>query len=224
MIEAIDLKKSFNLGGREIKVLKGIDFRIAPGERIAICGESGAGKSTLLQIIGTLDKPTGGSITYAGEEIFQRSETALACWRNRSIGFVFQFHHLLPEFNALENVMLPALIGGQPTTKAQKLATELLERVGLGERLEHKPGELSGGEQQRIALARALIRRPKALLADEPTGNLDTETSSEILDLLLECNREFNTTLLLVTHSQRLASRMDRTLQIINGHLQTEEP
>jgi lipoprotein-releasing system ATP-binding protein len=220
MIKAEQLQKSFFLEGREIRVLKGIDFQIDPGERIAICGESGAGKSTLLHIIGALDKPTGGRITYGGENIFARSEAELARWRNHSIGFVFQFHHLLPEFSALENVMTPALIGGSSFPEARQQATELLRRVGLEDRLEHKPGQLSGGEQQRVALARALIMRPKAVLADEPTGNLDDDTSREIIDLLLECNRQFNTTLLLVTHSQRLAGCMDRTLYIANGQIQ----
>ena len=219
MIAACSLKKSFFLEGREIPVLKGIDFHIGAGERIAICGESGAGKSTLLQIIGSLDKPTGGRITYDGEEIFARSEPELARWRNASIGFVFQFHHLLPEFSALENVMTPALIGGSAFPEARRQATELLERVGLKDRLSHKPGQLSGGEQQRVALARALVMQPRAVLADEPTGNLDDDTSREIIDLLLECNRQFNTTLLLVTHSQRLAGRMDRTLYIANGRI-----
>ena len=220
MIKADGLKKSFFLEGQEIPVLKGIDFRIEPGERIAICGESGAGKSTLLHIIGALDKPTGGRITYGGEDIFTRSEADLAHWRNASIGFVFQFHHLLPEFSALENVMTPPLIGGVPHREARRQALDLLERVGLKNRLKHKPGQLSGGEQQRVALARALVMRPKAVLADEPTGNLDDATSLEIIDLLLECNRQFNTTLLLVTHSRRLAAYMDRTLYISSGHLQ----
>jgi len=219
MIEAENLKKSFFLEGQEIPVLKGIDFRIEAGERIAICGESGAGKSTLLHIIGALDKPTAGRITYSGEDIFDRSEAGLARWRNTSIGFVFQFHHLLPEFSALENVMTPPLIGGRPRRQARQLAIDLLSRVGLANRLKHKPGQLSGGEQQRVALARALVMRPKAVLADEPTGNLDDNTSQEIIELLLDCNRQFNTTLLLVTHSQRLAAHMDRTLYISNGHL-----
>ncbi len=223
MIEARDLKKSFFLGGREITVLRGIDFTIAPGERIAICGESGAGKSTMLHIIGSLDKPTAGRITYGGEDIFSRSEAELAQWRNTSIGFVFQFHHLLPEFSALENVMTPMLIGGIGGREARRRATSLLEQVGLGERLAHKPGELSGGEQQRVALARALVMRPKAVLADEPTGNLDEGTSEEIINLLLDCNREFNTTLLLVTHSPRLAARMDRTLYLSNGRIREHD-
>ncbi|NPA24558.1 MAG: ABC transporter ATP-binding protein [Deltaproteobacteria bacterium] len=223
MIEARDLKKSFFLGGQEITVLKGIDFTIAPGERIAICGESGAGKSTMLHIIGSLDKPTAGRITYGGEDIFSRSEAELAQWRNTSIGFVFQFHHLLPEFSALENVMTPMLIGGTGGKEARRRATSLLEQVGLGQRLAHKPGELSGGEQQRVALARALVMRPKAVLADEPTGNLDEGTSEEIINLLLDCNREFNTTLLLVTHSPRLAARMDRTLYLSNGRIREQD-
>ncbi|MCD6292528.1 MAG: ABC transporter ATP-binding protein [Deltaproteobacteria bacterium] len=217
MIKVEALKKSFFLDKREISVLKGLDFTVAAGECIAICGESGTGKSTLLQIIGSLDRPTGGSVKFMGTDIFSRSEKALAKWRNLSLGFVFQFHHLLPEFSALENVMTPALINGISMLEAKKMASQLLQEVGLEKRLKHKPGELSGGEQQRVALARALIMRPQAVLADEPTGNLDAGTSEEIVDLLLECNREFNTTLLLVTHSQRLAARMDRTLFIENG-------
>ena len=217
MIKVEALKKSFFLDKREISVLKGLDFTIAAGERIAICGESGTGKSTLLQIIGSLDRPTSGSVSFMGVDIFSRSEKDLAKWRNLSLGFVFQFHHLLPEFNALENVMTPALINNISMSEAKKMAAQLLQKVGLEERLNHKPGELSGGEQQRVALARALIMRPQAVLADEPTGNLDAGTSDEIVNLLLECNREYNTTLLLVTHSQRLAAQMDRTLFIENG-------
>ncbi|MBN2809747.1 MAG: ABC transporter ATP-binding protein [Deltaproteobacteria bacterium] len=217
LIKTIALKKSFFLDKREISVLKGIDLTIAAGERIAICGESGAGKSTLLQIIGSLDKPSSGSVSFAGVDIFSRSERELARWRNSALGFVFQFHHLLPEFSALENVMTPALINGISMSEARGMANLLLQKVGLAARTGHKPGELSGGEQQRVALARALIMRPEAVLADEPTGNLDAGTSDEIVALLMECNREFNTTLLLVTHSQRLAQQMDRTIFIENG-------
>ncbi|RLB74321.1 MAG: lipoprotein-releasing system ATP-binding protein LolD [Deltaproteobacteria bacterium] len=219
MIEAVSLKKSFFLNEREIPVLKGLDFTIKAGERIAICGESGAGKSTLLQIIGSLDKPSSGTITISGTNIFAKPEHELAKWRNQALGFVFQFHHLLPEFTALENVMTPALINGDSTPAARAKAGQLLDNVGLGNRKNHKPGELSGGEQQRVALARALVMQPQALLADEPTGNLDAKISNEIVDLLLECNREFNTTLLLVTHSQRLAARMDRTIVLENGQI-----
>ena len=219
MIEAVALKKSFFLDKREIPVLKGLDFTIKTGERIAICGESGAGKSTLLQIIGSLDKPSSGTVKVSGTDIFTKSEYELAKWRNQALGFVFQFHHLLPEFTALENVMTPALISGDPNSVARKKARQLLQKVGLEKREKHKPGELSGGEQQRVALARALVMQPRALLADEPTGNLDAGTSDEIVDLLLECNREFNTILLLVTHSQRLATKMDRTITIENGQI-----
>ncbi len=219
MIEAISLKKSFFLNQREIPVLKGLNFTIEAGERIAICGESGAGKSTLLHIIGSLDKPSSGTITISGTNIFAKPEHELAKWRNQALGFVFQFHHLLPEFTALENVMTPALISGDSKSKALTKAGQLLENVGLANRKNHKPGELSGGEQQRVALARALVMQPQALLADEPTGNLDARTSDEIVDLLLECNREFNTTLLLVTHSQRLAARMSRTIVLENGQI-----
>jgi lipoprotein-releasing system ATP-binding protein len=219
MIEALSLKKSFFLDKREIPVLKGLDFTIDAGERIAICGESGAGKSTLLQIIGSLDKPSSGNIKISGTDVFAQSEHNLAKWRNQALGFVFQFHHLLPEFTALENVMTPALINGNSNATARQKALQLLEKVGLENRQKHKPGELSGGEQQRVALARALVMQPRVLLADEPTGNLDARTSDEIVDLLLECNQEFNTTLLLVTHSQRLATKMDRTMVIENGQI-----
>jgi len=219
MIEAVALKKSFFLDKREIPVLKGLDFMIKTGERIAICGESGAGKSTLLQIIGSLDKPSSGTVKVSGTDIFAKSEYELAKWRNQALGFVFQFHHLLPEFTALENVMTPVLISGNPNSSAREKARQLLQKVGLEKREKHKPGELSGGEQQRVALARALVMQPRALLADEPTGNLDAGTSDEIVDLLLECNREFNTILLLVTHSQRLAAKMDRTITIENGQI-----
>lgn len=217
MIEAISLKKSFFLDKQEIPVLKGLNFIIQDGERVAICGESGTGKSTLLQIIGSLDRPSSGTIKISGADIFTKSEYALAKWRNLALGFVFQFHHLLPEFSALENVMTPALINGESSLIARKKATRLLEKVGLEKRIKHKPGELSGGEQQRVALARALVMQPQILLADEPTGNLDAKTSDEIVDLVLECNREFKTTLLLVTHNPRLAARMDRTIVIENG-------
>ncbi len=219
MIEAVALKKSFFLDKREIPVLKGLDFRIEAGERIAICGESGAGKSTLLHIIGSLDRPSSGNISISGTNVFTKSEHELAKWRNQALGFVFQFHHLLPEFTALENVMTPVLISGASKSAAREKAGRLLEDVGLRNRTGHKPGELSGGEQQRVALARALVMEPQALLADEPTGNLDAKTSDEIVDLLLECNHKFNTTLLLVTHSQRLAARMDRTIVLENGQI-----
>lgn len=217
MIEAISLKKSFFLDKQEIPVLRDLNFTIQDGERVAICGESGAGKSTLLQIIGSLDRPSSGTINISGTDIFTKSEYEMAKWRNLALGFVFQFHHLLPEFSALENVMTPALINGEPNSVARKKATLLLEKVGLEKRIKHKPGELSGGEQQRVALARALVMQPQILLADEPTGNLDAKTSDEIVDLVLECNREFKTTLLLVTHNPRLAARMDRTIVIENG-------
>jgi len=219
MIEAVALKKSFFLDKREISVLKGLDFTIQTGERIAICGESGAGKSTLLQIIGSLDKPSSGTVKVSGTDIFSKSEYELAKWRNQALGFVFQFHHLLPEFTALENVMTPALISGDSNSVARDKARQLLQKVGLEKREKHKPGELSGGEQQRVALARALVMQPQTLLADEPTGNLDAGTSDEIVELLLECNREFNTILLLVTHSQRLAAKMDRIITIENGQI-----
>src|SRR5688572_11244377 len=178
--------KSFELGGRVIEVLRGVDLSLAPGQMVAVVGSSGAGKSTLLHVLGALDRPTRGSIAYDGLELAGRSAAELASFRNRTIGFVFQFHHLLPDFTALENCAMPALIAREPRTEALKKAFALLERVGLKERVMHRPGELSGGEQQRVALARALMLEPRVLLADEPTGNLDSKTGEEIHRLIVE--------------------------------------
>jgi len=213
------LHKVFLHAGRRLEVLRGIDFAISPGERVAIVGASGVGKSTLLHVLGTLDLPTSGSIHFDGRDVTRLSPSGLAEFRNREIGFVFQFHHLLPEFTALENVMMPALIHRVPREQALARSRAILERVGLGERMTHRPGELSGGEQQRVALARALIMDPKLLLADEPTGNLDSKTGEGIHELLLELNRERGMTMLVVTHNPELAGHMPRCLTMVDGQI-----
>jgi lipoprotein-releasing system ATP-binding protein len=205
-----DLRKSFQHEGRTLEVLKGIDLSIYPGQILAIVGPSGAGKSTLLHCMGTLDLPSSGRIRLGNEELTTMSSSRLAAVRNKTIGFVFQFHHLLPEFNALENVMLPGLIQGRPRKELERRAQALLEEVGLGPRTTHRPGELSGGEQQRVAVARALALDPKLLLADEPTGNLDTATSDAMHDLFFQINREHGTTIVVVTHNPAFAERMPR--------------
>lgn len=200
-----------------MEVLKGIDLVFSQGERSAIVGASGVGKTTLLHILGTLDRPTSGSVLYEGKDIFTLNERDLALFRNREIGFVFQFHHLLPEFNALENTMMPCLIQGISKKEAAIRAEAILFSVGLKDRLFHKPGELSGGEQQRVAVARALVLEPKVLLADEPTGNLDTKTGESVFDLLQELNQIKGITLIIVTHNLKLANQMPRQIQLING-------
>src|SRR5689334_18584982 len=216
-VEIRGLRKSFEHGGAIIEVLRGIDLELRPGEMVAVVGASGVGKSTFLQILGTLDLPTAGSIKFDGEEITTMSPSRLAEFRNREIGFVFQFHHLLPDFTALENVMMPALIQRHSTERARKLARDILGRVGLSHRLTHRPGELSGGEQQRVALARAMVLQPSLLLADEPTGNLDRSTGEAIHQLFLDLNRERGSTLLVVTHNPDLAALMPRRLRMIDG-------
>jgi lipoprotein-releasing system ATP-binding protein len=219
MIEIRNLNKIFTKDGSRIEVLKDLNLTIHPGESVAILGASGAGKSTLLHILGTLDHPTSGVLLYSGTEVFRWNERQLAEFRNRKIGFVFQFHHLLPEFNSLENTMMPALICGLPKQEARKRAEIILNDVGLGDRMAHKPGELSGGEQQRVAVARALMMEPEVLLADEPTGNLDTETGRKIEDVLLELNRTKGITLIVVTHNQSLAKRMSRSIGLKDGKI-----
>jgi lipoprotein-releasing system ATP-binding protein len=218
-----DLKKSFQHEGSTLEVLRGIDLNIYPGQILAIVGPSGAGKSTLLHCMGTLDLPTSGRIRLAGEELTTMSSSRLAAVRNRTIGFVFQFHHLLPEFNALENVMLPGLIQGRPRKEMERRARSLLEEVGLGSRVTHRPGELSGGEQQRVAVARALALDPKLLLADEPTGNLDTATSDAIHDLFFQINREHGTTIVVVTHNPTFAERMPRVVRLRDGRVEHDD-
>ncbi|MDO3379559.1 ABC transporter ATP-binding protein [Geoalkalibacter halelectricus] len=219
MIEVQGVKKRFSTPHGVVDVLKGIDLNILKGERVAILGSSGAGKTTLMHILGALDRPNEGLVRFEGEDIFALRGAALDEFRNRRVGFVFQFHQLLPEFNALENVMMPALVARCPRRQASARAQELLEDVGLGHRLLHKPGELSGGEQQRVAIARALVQMPRLLLADEPTGNLDSGTTEEIYALLERLHREHGLTMVVVTHSLSLAQRMDRMIHMEDGLL-----
>jgi lipoprotein-releasing system ATP-binding protein len=223
LVIADNVKKSFQHMGRTLDVLKGIDLNIFDGEVLAIVGQSGAGKSTLLHCIGTLDLPTSGSIKLAGEEITVMPGSRLAELRNRTIGFVFQFHHLLPEFNALENVAMPGLIQGRSRREMEPRARALLEEVGLEERALHRPGELSGGEQQRVALARALVLEPRLLLADEPTGNLDSATSAQIHDLFFAINKQRGTTIVVVTHNIGLAASMPRIVTLKDGRVEKDE-
>jgi lipoprotein-releasing system ATP-binding protein len=219
LLEVRDLYKSYGSGHAKVEVLKGIDLEVAAGDTIALVGPSGAGKSTLLHVMGTIDRPSTGTVLFDGQEIFNLSDQPLAAFRNRSIGFVFQFHHLLPEFSALENVMMPMLIGGEKRSKAEARAKELLNDVGLSHRITHRPGELSGGEQQRVAIARALVRSPRLLLADEPTGNLDRKTSEEIHSLLYSIQQDTGISLVIVTHNEHLAAGMQRTIRLIDGSI-----
>lgn len=220
MIRTHDLRKSFTTPAGELHVLKGIDISIEEGEMVAVMGASGVGKSTLLHIMGTLDKPTSGSITYDGSDVFGMAEKELTAFRNRTIGFVFQFHHLLPEFTALENVMMPALIsGGTGREEAMEKALKLLDELGIYGRQTHRPGELSGGEQQRVAVARALVLTPKVVLADEPTGNLDTATGEELFKILLRLNGQKGITFVVVTHNESLARRCHRIFEMVDGRV-----
>jgi lipoprotein-releasing system ATP-binding protein len=214
-----NLCKSFEHGGRTLDVLKDMNFDLEKGEMAAIMGASGAGKSTLLHVLGTLDLPTSGTILFNEEEVTSMGPTRLAAFRNRSIGFVFQFHHLLPEFTALENVLMPCFISRMEQGLAEQKAHKILEHVGLSDRLTHRPGELSGGEQQRVALARAMVLEPPLLLADEPTGNLDSNTGREINNLFFDLNKERGTTILIVTHNPKLAELMPRCLRMEDGGL-----
>ena len=220
LITGRDLTKSFRNGGVSIDVLQGINADLDIGETVAIVGPSGIGKSTLLHILGTLDRPDDGTLLFQGENVLRYEDAKLAAFRNKAIGFVFQFHHLLPEFSALENAMMPALINGFDKPQANKAAEEILVRVGLQDRLHHRVGKLSGGEQQRVALARALVLKPAILLADEPTGNLDKKKSDQVHQLLLDLNQEFLMTLVVVTHNMELASYMTRCVTLIEGRLQ----
>ena len=213
IIKASGICKSFGT----LNVLKGVDFEASQGEVVAVMGASGAGKSTLLQILGTLLRPDAGSLEIDGEKPFEMSSKALSAFRNRRIGFVFQAHHLLPEFTALENVMIPALIGGTSTKQARENAEQLLETVGLGGRIGHKPSELSGGEQQRVAIARAIVQSPAILFADEPSGNLDTHTKEDIHSLFFQLRKELGQTIVIVTHDPSLASLCDRTCHLEDG-------
>jgi len=215
------VSKSYDLHGKEISVLRSVDLEIEAGSRVAIIGPSGSGKSTILSLLGMLDRPSDGRLLHNGQDLRTHREDVIDEFRNRHIGFVFQFHHLLPEFTALENVMMPGIIGGQSMGEARAGAQNLLATVGLAQRVQHRPGELSGGEQQRVALARALILGPKLVLADEPTGNLDPETGKAIHDLMLKVNAELGTTLVVATHNRELASRMPRRIDL--AELLTEE-
>ncbi len=217
IIKVVDLHKSYYDGDAELPVLQGINLEINMSELLAIVGASGVGKSTLLHIIGTLDRPTAGSVLYDEQDIFTLPDTELARFRNKEIGFVFQFHHLLPEFTALENVAMGALITSSNNKTVYKEAASLLDYVGLAERLSHYPSQLSGGERQRVAIARSLINQPKVVLADEPTGNLDRRSSESVLELLWNLNAESGQTFVIVTHNQELAQRVDRIVQLIDG-------
>ena len=218
ILEAVSLHRSYASSGGSVDVLKGIDLVLSAGERIAIVGSSGAGKSTLLNLLGGLDRPTSGAVLVAGQDLNGLTEQAQALWRNKHLGFVFQFHHLMPEFSALEAVAMPARIGGKSKKEAQEAARELLVSLGLEARLSHRPSMLSGGERQRVAIARALVNRPVCVLMDEPTGNLDPETADNVMQLI-ESLSNSNSAFVLVTHDQSIAARMDKQYRLIDGNL-----
>ena len=219
LMQAIDIYKTYASDGKRVEVLRGLNLTIEKGEVVNILGASGVGKSTLLHILGALDRPSKGRIIHDGVDVSSLSDRDLAAFRNKKIGFVFQFHHLLPEFTALENVMMPGLVAGWSKAKATSAAEEVLGNLGLSHRLLHKPGELSGGEQQRVAVARAIVLKPDLVLADEPTGNLDTKTSEEVHQMLMELNREREITMIIVTHNLTMANLKGRNLKLINGAL-----
>ena len=216
------LGKVYDEGALNVTVLSGVDLSIAPGQTLAIVGASGFGKSTLLHLLGGLDQPSSGVVEVLGRNLQQMNQRELGVWRNAKLGFVYQFHHLLAEFSALENVMMPLLIRRCSRLEAAERASEILQRVGLGQRLQHKPGELSGGERQRAAIARAMVTRPACLLADEPTGNLDRHSASAVFDLMMELNQSFATSLLIVTHDPELASRSGQQLRLVEGRLEAQ--
>ena len=219
VIQCQNVGKTYDDGSLKVEVLRNIDFQVASGEGIGIIGASGSGKSTLLHILGGLDKPTSGEVKIQGQGLNSLSQVAIGRLRNRHLGFVYQFHHLLPEFSALENVMMPLLVARKSRTEAQAAAAEILEKVGLGSRKTHRPGELSGGERQRAAIARALVTKPDCLLADEPTGNLDRKNATHALEMMLELKHELGTALIVVTHDEQLAKRFDRVLTMDDGCL-----
>ncbi|MCG5531377.1 lipoprotein-releasing ABC transporter ATP-binding protein LolD [Halorhodospira halochloris] len=219
VIDCQGVAKRFSEGPQELEVLRRIDLRVERAEQLAVVGPSGSGKSTLLHILGGLDEPSSGTVQIAGESIYKLGQAARGRLRNRELGFVYQFHHLLPEFSALENVAMPLLIRRTPPSQSRQAAAELLERIGLGERLEHRPAELSGGERQRVAIARAAVTRPSCILADEPTGNLDRQTAVNVFELLQQLNSELGTALIFVTHDIDLAQRTQRVLRIEDGEL-----
>jgi len=223
LVEIRDLARSFETGSGRVDVLSGLDLEIQEGDRIAIVGQSGVGKSTFLHILGTLDRPSAGTVRFRGEDVFDRSREALSALRGRFLGFVFQFHHLLPEFSAVENVMMPGLIQGLGPDEMRECAEAMLRDVGLGHRIEHAVGKLSGGERQRVAVARALVLDPPLVLADEPTGNLDPATGDQVAELLFDMNRTRGTTLVVVTHSKRMAEQLGRVLVLNEGRLHEGE-
>ena len=223
MIEISDLTKVYNTNGSLIEALRGVNLTIPQSTTLVIEGVSGSGKSTLLHIIGSLDHPTDGIVKYNGENIFDKNEEEIAEFRNNKVGFVFQFHYLLNEFDALENVMMPALIKGSSRKDAALMATEMLEKVGLSQRINHRPGELSGGEQQRVAIARSILLKPSVVLADEPTGNLDQKTGSAIIDLFFRLNQDFNTTIIVVTHNTFVSSLFQKKIKLLDGQIINEQ-
>ncbi len=219
LLRCTNLTKEYSDGENSVKVLKSISFSINKAEQVAIVGSSGSGKSTLLHLLGALDKPTSGQVTFEQQDIFAFSSNQQATFRNQSLGFVYQFHHLLPEFSALENVAMPLLIAKKPVKQANEMAMAMLDKVGLSHRYRHKPAELSGGERQRVAIARALVTQPKLILADEPTGNLDQKTGESIYQLLSDLREQMHTSFVVVTHDTQLANRLDRSLHLVDGCL-----